>query len=266
MSFFSTLSATLLAPAEEGTSNEGKPTLEIKALNAASNPGIPVLLVVDRDTDNAKFLKELSQKASTGAAARVLVSGVLQLIPAEQDKGTKEITKKPKVILFVGSARRLRADTKIEPEQAVVFGSGFASPQTVFGSDQRKAELSITSGNESLVEEGRWASRVTVLGDASVGTDELTLTCEDGQEVFFMGNLFRNAGEVNGTEFDKLKVNLSFAQASDRMKKKGGGARRPKAASMNSQLGDSFESTESATTTLSADDLAAQANVSLADF
>jgi len=266
MSFFSTLSATILAPAEEGTSNEGKQTLEIKALNTASNPGIPVLLVVDRDTDNAKFLKELAAQTAQNKAARVLVSGVLQLCPAEQDKATKEITKKPKVILYVGSVRRLRADTKIEPEQAIVFGSGFASPQTVYGSDQRKAELSITSGNESLVEEGRWASRVTVLGDASVGTDELTLTVEENREVFFMGNLFRNAGEVNGTVFDKLKVNLSFAQESDRMKKKGGGGRRPKAASMSSQLGDSFEETESATTTLSADDLAAQANVSLADF
>ena len=266
MSFFTTISASLLAPATEGTSNEGKPTLEIKALNAASNPGVPVLLVVDRETENAKFLKELAAQTADNKAARVLISGVMQMVPAEQNKETKEITKAPKIIVFVGSARRLRADTKIEPEQAVVFGSGFASPQTVYGSDARKAELSITTGNESLVEEGKWASRLTVLGDAAAGTDELTLTVEEGQEVFFMGNLFRNAGEVNGTVFDKLKVNLSFAQASDRMKKKGGGGRRPKAASMSSQLGESFEDTESATTTLSADDLAAQASVSLADF
>lgn len=265
MSFFTTISTTLLAPAEDAVANDGTAMLEIKAMSGASNPGIPVILMVRKDTDNAKFLQELSKLPSENKVARVLVSGVVQMVPAEVDKQTKEVVKKPKIVVVVGSARRLRADTKIEPEQAVIFGSGFASPQTVYGSDQRKAELSITTGNESVREEGKWASRLTVLGDQAVGTDEICLKIDENRELYFMGNLFRSAGEVNGTHYDKLKCSLSFAQESDRVKAKSGG-RRPKATSMNSQLGDAFEADSSASTTLSRDDLAAQASVSLADF
>lgn len=266
MSFFTTLSTTLLAPAEDAVANDGTAMLELKTMCNASKPGIPVILMVRKDTDNAKFLQELAKLPQEGNLPRVLVSGVVQFVAAEVDKQTKEVVKKPKIVVVVGSARRLRADVKIEPEQAVVFGSGFASPQTVYGSDQRKAELSITSGNESVREEGKWASRLTVLGDQAVGTEEICLSIDENRELFFMGNLFRQAGEVNGTHFDKLKVNLSFAQESDRVKAKGGSGRRPKATSMTSQLGAAFEEDTSAATTLSRESLAAQVQESLADF
>ena len=104
-----------------------------------------------------------------------------------------------------------------------------------------------------------------MLGDKESKTDELAQTCEDGQELYFMGNLFRSAGAMNGNNYDKLKVVATFMQATDRVKQRKTG-RKSKSVSMNSQLNDSFEETTSTAAGMTPDSLAAQASVSLEDF
>ena len=160
MAFFTSISASIVSGAQETTTAEGVAAYELKAINTACNPGIPVLLTVDKDTENAKFLKALGDKAAKEEAIRVLVSGIIQPVLAERDD-KKEITKPPKVVVYVGAARRLRADTKIDPEQAVVFGSGFATPITDYEDNtKRKPEVFSSAGTESLKEEGAYCSRL----------------------------------------------------------------------------------------------------------
>ena len=265
MAFFTNISASIVSGAEQTTSPEGVACLQFKAINTASNPGIPVLLTVDADTENAKFLKALGDKAVAGESVRVLVSGILQPVLAERDQD-KTITKPPKVIVYVGAARRLRADTKVDPEQAVVFGSGFATPQTDYeDSSKRKPAVFVSAGTESLQEVGTYCSRIDLMGDKESKTDEILTSCDDGQELYFMGNLYRSAGDYNGNVYDKLKVQASFVQATDRVRQRKSGG-RSKGVSMNSQLNDSFEETSSTAQTLSPDALASQASISLADF
>lgn len=267
MAFFTNASATLLEAGSPGVSPEGKPVHIFKALNTASEPGVPVLLMVDAGTEVCEFLQSLSELVATQGAPRVLVSGVLQTVLAEKDE-SKTVVKPSKAVIYVGAARRLRADQKVDPSQFVVFGSGFATPVTDFeDASKRKPELMVSSGTESLQEAGKYASRLHVLGDSAYQTDEICTNAVEGQEVYFMGSLFRSAGEINGTTYDKLKVTTSFMQETDRVKKTGkGGGRRPKQASMKGQLDSSFESAESVTQTMSAEALTKQANISLADF
>lgn len=266
MAFFTSMTATLLAPAEETKSTDGVDMYEIKAMNAAGSPGVPVLLQVEKGTENATFLQALAKDAAS-KPARVLVSGIIQSVLAEKDKGTKAILKSPKVIVHVGAARRVRMDIKVDPEQAVIFGSGFSAPITDFEDDtKRKSELFVSSGTESFQEEGRYESRLQVIGTDEGETKDKCTTVEDGTEVYFMGNLFRSKGQMGETEYDKLKVSLSFLQETDRVKKRGGGGRKSKATSMRSQLDSSFEETESEATKLSAEELAVKASVALSDF
>lgn len=267
MAFFTSASATILEKGTEGLSPEGKPVHIFKALNSASSPGVLVLLMVDSGTENASFMMKLSEMIAEQGPQRVLVTGVMQTVLAERDD-KKVITKPSKTVIYVGAVRRLRADTKIDPEQYVVFGSGFSTPVTDYEDNtKRKAELMVSAGTESLQEAGKYASRLHLLGETAYQTDVLCTEAVEGQEIYFMGNLFRSAGEINGTQYDKIKVSCTFAQETDRVKKtSGGGGRRPKQASMRSQLDASFEDAESVTQTMSAEALTAQANCSLADF
>jgi hypothetical protein len=221
--------------------------------------------MVDAASDNATFLKALGEKAAGGEAIRVFVSGILQPVLAEKSED-KQISKPPKVIVYVGGVRRMRADTKLDPEQFQVFGSGFLTPQTDYeDSTKRKPAVFVSSGTESLQKEGVYCSRLDLIGDKSSSTEEPLMQIEDGTEIYFMGNLYRSAGTYNDSTYDKLKVNCTFVQATDRVKqRKAGGRNKP--ASMNSQLDSSFEESESTAQTLSPEALSAQASVSLADF
>jgi hypothetical protein len=267
MAFFGAVSVSIMAPATETVNSEGTPCYELKGINMASSPGVPVILMVPTGTENATFLKALSEKTTDGSTVRVLATGVLQPVLAEKNKQEGTINKPSKIILWVGAARRLRADLNLDPEQCSVFGNGYASETTDFEDKSiRKPELRISSGTESLKEEGTYCSMLNVQGTQATGLDEFCMQVEDGREVYFQGNLHRSAGEYNGKEYDNLKCELSFIQETDRIKKKGGG-RKPKAQSMRSQLNDSFEeSNSSPTQTMSATELSAQANISLADF
>ena len=264
MAFFGAVTVNILAPAEETTSSEGRPVYQFKGLNLASQPGVPVVCMVDKETENATFLKQLSDKTKDGSTVRVLVTGILQPVAAQKNKATKEIERISKIIIYVGGARRLRADIKLDPEQCSVFGSGFAYPQTEYKSEERKPELMISNGTERVDEENTRCSMLNVAGSEQTGTNQLCLTAEEGQEVYFSGSLYRSAGDYNGP-YDKLKVDLGFIQDTDRIRKSGGG-RKPKAQSMRSQLDDSFEDKGSTESSMSADDLAAQASVALSDF
>ena len=125
----------------------------------------------------------------------------------------------------------------------------------------------ITDGKDIKINAKNSTSRTVIFHDADEGeTKDKCTTVEDGTEVYFMGNLFRSKGEMAGTEYDKLKVSLSFLEETDRVKKRGGGGRKSKATSMRSQLDASFEETESEATKLSAEELAVKASVALSDF
>ena len=165
MAFFTTLSASIVAPAVESKTAEGVDVYEIKGINTAANPGIPVVMLVDKTSHNAAFLKGLADKTADGSSVRVLVSGIIQPVLAQKDEATKNIVKPPKVVVYVGAARRLRADMSLDPEQAIIFGSGFATPVTDYeDKTKRKAELLVSSGTESLQDEGKYCSRLQVLG------------------------------------------------------------------------------------------------------
>jgi len=266
MAFFSTISATLLAPATETTTAEGVNVYELKGLNAASNPGMPVLMYVDKTSDCAEFLKGLAAKTTDGTAIRVLVSGIIQNVQAQKADNKKEILKAPKLIVYVGAARRLRVDPKVDPEQAIVFGSGFAYPVTDFEDNtKRKAEVFVGSGTQSLQEEGMYCSRLQVLGDKATKTDETCLNVEEGREIYFMANLFRSSGVMGDIAYDKIKCQAVFMEETDRVKSKRGG-RKSHSVSMSAQLSDSFEETESTAAKMNSTDLCQQANVSLSDF
>lgn len=266
MAFYTTLSASIIAPATETTTSENVDVFEIKGINAATQPGIPVVMQVDRKSEQGKFLKKLSDKTKDGESIRVLVTGIMQPVLAVKNDETMEITKPPKVVVYVGAARRLRADSKVDPEQAIIFGSGFATVVTEFeDKSKRKPELMVSSGTQSLQEAGMYCSRLQVLGDSATKTDETCLSVDDGREVYFMATLFRSSGEMNGTHYDKLKASATFMEETDRVRaRKNGG--RPQPVAMDSQLSDSFEETESTASVMSADDLCKQASVALSDF
>ena len=265
MAFFTSLTCALVSGAETTTTPEGVPAYQFKAINAACNPGVPVILMVDSTSENGKFLAALGEKAAGGEAIRVFVSGILQPVLAEKLED-KSISKPPKVIVYVGGVRRMRADTKLDPEQFQVFGSGFITAQTDYeDSTKRKPAVFVSSGTESMQKEGVYCSRLDLIGDKNSSTEEPLMQTEDGTEVYFMGNLYRSAGTYNESSYDKLKVNCTFVQATDRVKqRKAGGRNKP--ASMTSQLDASFEESESTAQTLTPEALSAQAAVSLSDF
>ena len=76
-----------------------------------------------------------------------------------------------------------------------------------------------------MQEEGTYCSRIDIMGDKESKTDELLTSCDDGQELYFMGNLYRAAGDYNGNVYDKLKVKASFVPATDRVRQRKSGCR-----------------------------------------
>lgn len=265
MAFFTSISAQIISEAEETKTSEGVDVYKIKALHMG-NPAIPLWLYIDRDSDNAVFLKSLAGKVKGGETPRVLASGVLQACYATKDDNTKQITKPPKLIIYVGAARRLRADTNIDPEQAVVFGSGFAQVVTDFhDKTKRKPELLISSGTQDLTEEGKYSSRLQVIGDTKTKTNDVCLRVDDGKEVYFMANLFRSEGTMGETSYDKIKASATFMEEGDRVKSKSNG-RRNHTPNMSGQLSDTFEEAESEETGKSVNELAKMAGIALGDF
>lgn len=270
MSFFTTLTATILAAPEKDTDADGNEVIKIKAVNQVCKPAMPVWLVIPADTENAKDLASMADKTAQGEVRRVLVTGVLQIVAATRSEDKQTIEKAPNATVYVAAYRRIRMDLNKEPEQAVVMGSGFSAPVNVEhrnADSDRKPEIYISTGNESLLQEGKYASQLHCVGDvANKNVGELFKTVGEGTEVYFVGNLFRIKGDIpNGGQYDKLKTSVTFALETDRVKTRGYQA-KTKQASMKTQLDDSFEDDEPATNTLSAEQLADQARVTLADF
>jgi len=265
MAFFTNLTCTLFSEAEETTNADGTPIYEIKAVTSPQGEAIPIILMVDQKTETGAFLKQLAELTKKKQAARVLITGVIQLIPPQKNDA-KEITKGPKLLVYVAGARRISTDVKQQPEQAIVMGDGYSSPCTDFeDKTKRKPEVYVSSGNESLKEAGAWSSQVHLIADvATKEVAELFKTTPDGTEVYFVGNLFRSKGTYNERNYDNLKISCVFAQDTNRVKTRGG--KRSKNVSMSSQLSDEFESNDSVATTMSVEELASQASISLADF
>ena len=105
MAFFGAVSVSIMAPATETVNSEGTPCYELKRINMASSHGVPVILMVPTGTENATFLKTLSDKTADGTTVRVLATGVLQPVLAEKNKAEGIIVKPSKIILWVGAAR-----------------------------------------------------------------------------------------------------------------------------------------------------------------
>ena len=267
MAFFGTISVTVLGEAEDFVTPEGVDAYLINGINTSSPDPLLVTMVVDKDTENGSFLKQVADLTKKNECQRVLVSGVVQSVLAQKNDD-KEIVKKPKIEVYVGSARRLRSDLKKEPEQAIVMGAGYARPITEFeDKDKRKAELFLSAGTESIIEEGKYSSQLHVVADKEGNASDLFRTVEDCKEVYFFGTIFRSKGEMNGTEYDKIKVSATFAQETERVQqRRGGGGKRTKAKSMRSQLDSSFEDDESTSSSMSQEELTRKTLVSLADF
>ena len=125
-------------------------------------------------------------------------------------------------MLYVGAARRLRADRTKDPDQASVFGSGYGMPVTDYEDrSKRKPELFISAGTESLTEEGKYAPGAQLNADRTTpDVGELFKRVGEGQEVYFCGNIYRLAGEVGGNDYDKLKISCIFAQETDRVQQR----------------------------------------------
>ena len=267
MAFFTSISANLLkAEAKETTTAEGAEVYEIKGYNNGDGTAIPLVLLIDKESDHAAFAKGLAELANKDTSVRVLVSGVLQSVYAEKDKKSGKITRVPKLIVYVGAIRRLRADTKLDPDQAIVFGSGFSQVVTDFhDKTKRKPELLISAGTQDVKEEGKYTSKLQVIGDSRSKTDEVCLRVEDGQEVYMMANLFRSEGVMNETAYDKIKASATFMEESDRVRSRKSG-KRGSSANMTSQLSDTFEDSEPEEDTKSVSELAKLAGLALGDF
>ena len=268
MAFYTTLSASIVAPATKTKNPDGVDIFEVKGICApnTSNSGIPVLMHVDADSGHGQFLKALSDKTAEGASIRVLVTGLMNPVLAMKNDETKEITKPPKVIVYVGAARRLRADSRVDPEQAIVFGSGFARPSFDYeDKTKRKPEIFVQAGTESLEEAGKYASSLHILGDSATKTDQFCMDVDEGREVYFMAHLIRSNGTMGDVQYDKLKATATKIDETDRVRsRKGGGRAKP--VSMNTQLSDSFEESESEAQVMSSEDLCKKASVALSDF
>lgn len=265
MAFYCSMTGFILEAAEETTTAEGVEVYQVKAINKSCDPPILMSIMADKGSPQGDMLNGVSKLVAKKEAARVLVSGIMQPIAAIKSDETKEITKKPKVIVYAGAVRRIRADLKLEPEQAIVFGSGYARVQeSRDDTTKRKPELYVSGSTESLKDAGEYSQGLQIIGDPATKTDVKCLEVDDGREVYMMANLFRSAGEYMGTIYDKLKARATMLQETDRVRSKGGKA--GKTASMNTQLSSTFESSESTAEVMSADELCQQAAVSLADF
>ena len=264
MAFYTSITAYIANKAEKKTNADGIEIVEVQALNKSCDPPILMRIQADADSEHGKFINALSQDAAT-KSPRVLVTGIVQVVSAVKNDETKEITKPPKLIVYAGTARRVRNDMKIEPPQAIIFGNGYARVQESRESNKRKPELYVSGSTESLVEEGAYSEGLQLLGDSSTKTDVVCLEIDDSREVYFMANLFRSAGEYMDVKYDKLKARATFLQETDRVRSKGGG-KKGKTVSMSSQMSDSFETAESTAEVMTADELCKQAAVSLADF
>lgn len=266
MAFFGTLSVTVLGEAEPFVTPDGVDAYKINGVNTSCPDPLLVTMIVDKSTETGSFLKQVADLTASNSCGRVLVTGVVQSVLAIKGED-KSITKQPKLEMYVGSARRLRPDLKKEPEQAVVMGAGYCRPITEFEDpNKRKAELFLSAGTESVVEEGKYSSQLHVVADKEGNCEDLFRSVEDGKEVYFMGYLFRSKGEMNGTEYDKIKVSATFAQETERVQQRRGGGKRTKSKSMRSQLDSSFEDDESPASALSPEELTRKTLVSLADF
>ncbi len=267
MAFFGSLSVTVLGKAESFVTNDGVDTYKINGINTSCPEPLLVTMIVDKSTETGSFLKQVADLTATNSCGRVLVTGVVQSVLAMKGED-KSITKQPKLEVYVGSARRLRPDLKKEPEQAVVMGAGYCWPITEFEDpNKRKSELFLSAGTESIVEEGKYSSRLHVVADKEGNCEDLFRSVDEGKEVYFMGYLFRSKGEMNGTAYDKIKVSATFSQETERvMQRKGGGSKRQSAKTMRSQLDSSFEDDESPASALSPEELTRKTLVSLADF
>ena len=264
MAFYTSITAFIATKAEKKTNADGVDIVEVKAVNKSCDPPILMRIQADAESPQGKLINALSQDAET-KAPRILATGIVQVISATKNDETKEITMPPKLIIYAGSVRRVRNDMKIEPPQAIVFGSGFARVQESRESSQRKPELYVSCSTEKLDQEGEYSEGLQIIGDASTKTDATCLEIDDGREVYFMANLYRYAGEYKGSHYDKQKARATFIQETDRVRSKG--RSKPGAAvSMSSQLGDTFETAESTAEVMSAADLLDQASVSLASF
>ncbi len=149
MSFFGALTATLISPAVETTTAEGVEVYEVKSINMASDPAVPALILCDRQTEHGQFLKALADQVTDTFKPRVLVSGVVQPTAAERPENDKNsITKGPKITVYAGAIRRIRADLKKDPEQIIIMGSGFCLPVfEMHDKSKRKPQLSVANGN-----------------------------------------------------------------------------------------------------------------------
>ncbi len=267
MAFFTSITATILKPAEETKTTEGVEVYEVKGVCQASKPGIPVVMLVDKDSEQGKFLKGLADLTKGKKTARVLVSGVIQTCYAQKSEDGTEIEKPSKVIVYVGAARRLRLqDTAHDPEQAIIFGSGFAEPQTDFNDKSKRIpQLQISGGTQDFKEEGKYSSKITVIGDNKTKTDEVCLRVEEGQEVYFMANLYRSEGEMRGKGYDNIKASVTFIEEGDRIKQKRGG-KRNHSPNLSGQLSDTFEEASEEEEAANVNQLAEMAGIALGDF
>ena len=265
MAFFGTVTLALRSKAAEATTAEGVDVYEFKS-QTLTDPTILCLLMVDKKTENAQFLKALSEQITDTYTPRVLATGVVQLEVAQKDK-KDIITKPPKMILYVNAVRRIRDTQAKDPEQVTIMGSGFTQFQTERNNDEkRKPEVILSATTESLKEEGAYSSRLRVVSDKEGNTEELFKTVDNNTEIYFVGTLFRSMGNYMEKDYDNLKVSASFALKTDRVKDSGGYSRKPKASSMRSQLDSSFEEDDKEETSISADELASRALASLDDF
>ena len=259
MAFFGTISVLIIEAAAKTKSTDGIDIYEIRGANTMGANHIPCLLQVDCHTETGIFLKDLADLAGKGQGTRTLVSGIVQIVPCIGGGKKGAVEKPPKLIINVGSARRLRADKAKDPEQATVFGAGFIRPQTNFNNkSERLPKVYISNTTESLVAEGEYSSGITLSAENQSNAKDLFMTVEDGKEVYFQGNVFRDVGEISGTCYDKLKIVCNFAQETERKQaRKGGSYGQQQAPVMRGQLDSSFEDDEdngeSGTTDLASD-------------
>lgn len=269
MAFFGTVSVLIIEAATKTKSTDGIEIYEIRGANTMGTNHIPCLLQVDCHSEVGIFLKDLADLAAKGQGTRTLVSGIVQVVPCIGGGKKGPIEKPPKLVINVGSARRLRADKGKDPEQATVFGAGFIRPQTNFNNkSERLPKVYISNTTESLLEEGEFSSGITLSAENQSNAKDLFLVVEDGKEVYFQGNIFRDCGDVGGNTYDKLKIVCSFAQETDRKQaRKSGAYGQQKAPAMSGQLDSSFEDDDDGTSA-GTTDLASDAFISslLKDF
>lgn len=270
MALFTNLTVNLLSGAEESQTSEGVPVYKVKAYNEGLPDSEPIMvsLMINRNHEHASDFKSFAEMTKKDKSVRLLVTGVMEyILPVKEKDDT--ISKKSRLNVYVISMRRLSLDPKIQPASAHVYGSGFAEPVEFKG--DRKAQLNILTGTQSLEESGAYCSRFQISGDKTLGTDEICLRITNGQEIYFAGTLYRLEGKFKPdnkdreVEFDKITANATFIEETDRVKAIGG-RRNKKSASMASQMTETFEEADVPDEGKSVSDLAKMAGIALDDF